>query len=184
MIQTQESKTKSVTVDLKLCGAVKLFCAIKGYETAEVLLRFGIIPAGYKRCDYCGRLFDGYNHGVYCSPECNHKAKYTFIACDNCGKLFERLTTNLVWVTSRRGSKYAFCSKFCQGQYMGIHFGTKACVQNHYQRKYNYDMVWQTHLQTGYGTRRLARLLNIGEPSISKILHKKRTEIIVWNNNE
>jgi hypothetical protein len=67
---------------------------------------------------------------------------------------------------------------------MGTHFGTQKGKINHHQRKHNYDMVWQTHLQTGYGARRLSRLLGIGEPSITVILHKKRTEIMIWTGNE
>lgn len=57
-----------------------------------------------KICPICGVAFDlKYNHQIFCTPECFHKARIHIIRCPGCGIEFE---------TERSDRKY--CSLECQ----------------------------------------------------------------------
>jgi hypothetical protein len=46
----------------------------------------------------------------------------------------------------------------------------------HTPRKYNWDAVWKSHLETGYGASRLSKLLNIPVNRISAILNHYKND--------
>ncbi len=105
--------------------------------------------------------------------------KYTIsLVCDQCGKLFERREKYVLFrmTHSNRfqpsGQQHQFCNKTCFGKWAGKHCGFGAHPENIGYRKWDYDMVWQKHIETGYGALRLSRLLNIPVSTLIYILEK------------
>lgn len=68
-----------------------------------------------KQCPVCGRLFKPQNSSIiYCSKECSGIANRnrTTCCCDNCGKSFERIKSEV------DKNKRHFCSKKCMYEYI------------------------------------------------------------------
>lgn len=45
--------------------------AAQGELTAEE-----VVPAGWRKCEYCGKLFKPYNKQKHCEPYCQERAAY------------------------------------------------------------------------------------------------------------
>ena len=71
-----------------------------------------------------------------------------------------------------------FCGKECRARWRGLHYGFHVHPENCMKtvRKYDYDAIWQKHLETGYNARQLSELVfpDIPVPSIYAILVKMR----------
>lgn len=112
----------------------------------------------------------------YCSKECRYEHTHPLVECDICHQLFRRRHTDLFNPSSGTHNHY-FCSKSCQGRWLAKNYGWRKGVKNEGKpRKYDYDLIWNKHLETGYGSRRLARILNISEPTISNVLSMYRRQ--------
>jgi YHS domain-containing protein len=174
-------------VDMKLCGAVKLLGAIFGEDQDKLMMRYGIIPPHYVRCMACQKpigphqIYFGNKDCHFCSKECRDSHLNTMVACTSCGTLLPRSTSRLLMSIRRRNQQYYFCNNKCKGKWASEHYLPIHGIPRNKHRKYNWDLVWQTHIMTGCGALKLSRMLDIPISSISSILHKKRTEIMAYN---
>jgi len=122
-------------------------------------------------CSVCGKI----SSHEFCSIECQKKWHQIIVECTNCGKLFTRSESELLG--HYRNS--LFCSRECFGKWISERYGFKAHPENCGRHKqWDYSLVSKTRLETGYGARRLSRLLNIPDGTINGILGKcKNNEI-------
>ena len=71
-----------------------------------------------------------------------------------------------------------FCTRRCMGLWLGprVGFGVhrKGWGSGGVKPQYDYEVVWQAHLDTGEGYRRLSRRLKIPESTMNFILRKMR----------
>lgn len=123
-------------------------------------------------CQQCGTTIQQPRR--FCSLKCRFEYNHPVIECDQCGKLFRRDTSKIL-ASARNPLSFGrfFCNRHCLGKYRGLHSGFAAhpeFTRRPRQRKYDYDAIWQKHIETGYGAVRLARLLHIPEPSTYAIL--------------
>ena len=121
-------------------------------------------------CQVCGKT----SSHKFCSVECKKKWHEIPVTCTTCGKLFTRSRRQLL----AHYKEFLFCSRECFGKWAAEHYGFKAHPENAMRKKpkWDYSLVWKTHLETGYGAVRLSRLLNIPERTITMILEKCRNQ--------
>ena len=122
-------------------------------------------------CQVCGKT----SSHKFCSVECKKKWHEIPVTCTTCGKLFTRSRRQLL----AHYKEFLFCSRECFGKWTGERHGFKAHPENGVRGKkpkWDYSLVWKTHLETGYGAVRLSRLLNIPERTITMILEKCRNQ--------
>jgi hypothetical protein len=126
-------------------------------------------------CNMCGEQIRKDNKSGYCKV-CKVKAHLVPLICDQCGTLFYRPQSDVITAAKRTNGKdsLTFCTKSCQGIYTANHYGFVAHPENSGYRKWDWDMIWVKHLETGYGSPKLSRLLNIPESTIDVILRHKR----------
>ena len=120
------------------------------------------------QCLVCGTV----SARKLCSIKCRKEWQQIPIVCTGCGKLFTRNKSALL-ASYHHNQVNIFCSKYCQGKWAGEHYGFKAHVNLANLgrvRKYNWDDIWKTHLETRYGAPRLSRKLGIPESTIAAIL--------------
>ncbi len=91
------------------------------------------------------------------------------LKCKQCGRDFQLKPSLYRARLRRRKFPGFFCSRRCMGKWSGAQYGFRVHQKN---RKWDWGMVWQRHLETGYGARRLSRQLGIPESTISEILHR------------
>jgi len=116
-------------------------------------------------CPVCGKI----SSHKFCSIECQKKWHQIIVECTNCGKLFTRSESELLG--HYRNS--LFCSRECFGKWISERYGFKAHPENCGRHKqWDYSLVSKTRLETGYGARRLSKLLNIPDGTINGILGK------------
>lgn len=155
------------------CGVADLTAAILGINSQKLRYRLGL-PSKYRRCLNCDRLT---LEKIYCSRQCFHEYSTIQVVCSQCGTLFPIRKSQLIpHRVKQRKTEEMFCSTQCYGKWTGIHHGFGIYPEHRKGRKWDYDIVWQEHLATGYGSRRLSRILKIPEPTISVILKCKRKE--------
>ena len=175
-LRMTEARTKSP------CGAADLLAAIFGEDADKVRAKFGL-PLK-RKCPICGSYL---RKGRCNRPHSTGRGRRVTIACDECGKHFERLEKRVIWEANHatslipEGKQHYFCNRKCYGKWFAKHYGFQAHPENACYRgnprHHDYDIVWQKHIETGFGCRRLGRLLNIPEGTVSFILAKKRREI-------
>lgn len=110
--------------------------------------------------------------------DCRKQQSWVEIACNSCGKLNKYLISRVIWEEAhKRHTHLYFCDKICQGRWFGEHYGFGAYPEHSnksvFLRKWNYNLVWQTHLDTGYGCWKLARLLEISKAARYTNRHSK-----------
>ena len=71
------------------------------------------------------------------------------VVCDQCGKEFIRRRSQVI------RNPHHFCGKECRARWRGLHHGFHVHPENCMKtvRKYDYDAIWQKHLETGYNAR-------------------------------
>jgi predicted RNA-binding Zn-ribbon protein involved in translation (DUF1610 family) len=111
---------------------------LKGKTDSEIAREIGIsrervrqlrvklgVPRNVKlsnRCFDCGKPMRA---GRKRCPECHQAfkdAQWASMRCDNCGKEYV-IRASRARAKSKKGSKYDFCSKRCQGLYAASHWG-------------------------------------------------------------
>ncbi len=165
------------------CGAADLLAAILSRNPDEVRAKFGL-PLQHPLpvlCPVC-------NKAIGQDGKCHQLHKVT-MACDECSLLFERREKQVIWnsnyinPTTGRAYEHQFCTQQCLGRWLGKHrgFGAHPERASHSgrpgYRKWDEAMVWQKHLETGFGALKLSRLLNIPVGTITVILNRKRKEV-------
>ena len=169
------------------CGDVKLLAAIFGRDAIKLGERLGIpirekIPY-YHPCPRCRKIMIR-RPSLLCR-KCLDASKWIKIACSECGKLFPRYAHEIVHNTSKKSYQHFFCDRHCFGKWLAKNYGFPVHPKHRYKvkRKHDYNLVWQTHLDTGMGSRCLSKLLAIPESSIGHILRQKRKELGIIKRN-
>jgi hypothetical protein len=100
--------------------------------------------------------------------QCYARAHHITLRCVHCGKVFLRLRGQVAREIRRRkhAPQRAFCSRECFDRWH------KQCKGKGW--KYDWDLIWQKHLETGYGTGKLSELLQIPKSTISQVLRARR----------
>ena len=155
------------------CNMARLLSAIFQVETETILDKWGLQP----HCPRCDTMV----HKVgYCSG-CAEDLRSVPVACSFCGTVTERPTWELLHQRKLHpAQEQFFCTKRCQGKWLAEHHGFTAHPENcgpGRSRRHDYDAVWQTHLETGYGCYKLSRMLGIPRSTVTSILCWKRKEI-------
>jgi Zn finger protein HypA/HybF involved in hydrogenase expression len=123
------------------------------------------------QCLACGTI----SPRKFCSDECKKKWQQVPVVCTRCGKLFFRNITQLLH-NYHRHDKGLFCSKHCAAKWLAEIYGFKSCVNRMVssgysgKRKCDHDMIWKTHLKTGYRASQLSKRLHIPKSTIYAIL--------------
>ena len=80
--------------------------------------------------------------------------------CDQCGKEFIRRRSQVI------RNPHHFCGKECRARWRGLHHGFHVHPENCMTsvRKYDYDAIWQKHLETGYNARQLSGFPGYSRP--------------------
>ena len=119
-------------------------------------------------------------------PNCRKALQMVLLPCDSCGKLLERRFQEASQsLTSPRYKGHFFHSRLCYGKWFAANYGFKSpheteaqrecyTIRRPCRRKWDWDAIWQKHLETGYGNIRLSRMLGIHHRTIENILKHKR----------
>lgn len=112
----------------------------------QILAGEGLPTAAYRRdrrfvCR-CGKTIEPtiYKSGnryysQYCSKRCRFEAFNVPLACSSCGQISWRKQSQMLhydkpYAHRLRQKTYVFCSRKCQGKYLGEHFGFAAHPEN------------------------------------------------------
>ena len=148
--------------------------AIFGENPNIARRRLGLPLKGYYCLNCKVKRTKGLKH-PFCSQKCSSEYHRPLIECTYCHTLFRREASDLY--QNRTGF---FCSKHCFGKWIAQHYGFGAFPEHSGstkgKTKWDYDMVWLKHLETGLGAGRLSGILNIPKGTISYILWLKRRQ--------
>jgi transcriptional regulator with XRE-family HTH domain len=141
------------------------------HRTLEGFRRKGLLnPKRYGRC----WLYDAAEvvRAKLLWETAREKRKRVVLKCAQCGGEFQLRPSDYRSRLRRRKVQSFFCSRHCYGVYLARHhgFGTPGHISPKWKRKWDWDMVWLRHLETGYGAPRLSRQLGIPEATIGMIL--------------
>ena len=122
------------------------------------------------KCLECGKI----SANKFCSEECQKQWQQIPVVCTRCGKLFSRDVHKFLAAYRDHGDTI-FCSRNCQSKWIGERYGFRSYPDHSgpgAKRKHNWDKVWRTHLETGYGCVKLSRQLGIPKTTIAYILFR------------
>lgn len=130
-------------------------------------------------CNYCGKEFicTKLHSKLFCSKECHVNYYSIPVVCDNCGKMIKISRNDFMRkVKNPKLKGHYFCSRKCVALRKDLSFNN---IKNKWRggnpcKKWDYDYVWEKHLETGYGCSRLSRVINIPPGTISYILAIKK----------
>ena len=130
----------------------------------QILNKYNLPTRHYIRdyyCLNCGKLLKKATNprSTFCNQRCEHEYCYIKIACDVCGKLKEYNAKWLIWQIERNrlSGEHFSCSRKCRGIW---------------HRKWDYTKVGQLRDETGWGSLRISRALQIPRGTVSNILSK------------
>lgn len=127
----------------------------------------------YEVCPRCG----GYKcrKAKFCK-ECSHEMAWIQVACERCGVLLKPMrVSHLIRNNTKRKTDMILC-RHCRGKDLGTKYGFGSHPKHvRRERKYDYALIWQLHLDTGYGGIRLSRQLGISGKVIDHILSRIRS---------
>lgn len=164
-----------------ICKMASFVGTIFGVSKESVLEKLGVEIEVPNPCLNCGKS-RGLNR-KFCSKVCQVEYTRIDLQCDECGIWFKRIASLVVKYPCRKGKNHFFHSRQCFSIWFGRNYSFVAHPENirlnleGCPRKHDWEMVWAWHCLTGFGSRRLSRYLDIGEPSIENILFKKRKEL-------
>jgi hypothetical protein len=151
-------------------------------ERVRQILKSGNMPTKHSQlkyiCNNCGKQFTPLKSNrkkLFCGSDClrayNHQRYWVVVACSVCGQEKEvRLSDFKTRALNDHGELY-FCSRHCQGRWLAKHHDSIT-----YKRKFDHDLIWEKHLETGFGAVRLSRLLNISVGITDHVLRKKKKQ--------
>jgi len=156
------------------CNYADLRATIFGLNRNEIRAEYGL-PAVYGNCLNCDEPLPSANDR-FCNIKCRHDYSWIDVACSQCGKLTKVRRCILIYRTNRPQSysnklqQRWFCSTTCRGRYVGRTYGFGVHKKFHNPRTHNYDLILHIKRETGFGARKLSRLLKIPESTISSII--------------
>lgn len=152
-------------------------------RAAQILKAEGVSTKAFHprpeyECLNCGQTFISYSTNLmYCSPACRSEGLTVRVECHQCGQLFVRSKAQIIATTSRGFSGHLFCSKQCQGSWLGANYGSGTpSNRGGMRRKWDYDEVYAVADASGWGPSKISRHLNIPVPTVSVILHRRKVE--------
>lgn len=156
------------------CGAARLLSAIFDIPIEQTLAKVGIIVP---TCIDCGERLRGKLWEGRCRL-CYLKSRWIEIECNYCLKLFKRRQSEIISHTGKHNQKHFFHNRQCLGHWLAKNYGfgspretdKQRKVKGNNLRKHDWNRVWQLHQETGWGSWRLSRALNIPSSTISYIL--------------
>ncbi len=139
------------------CGYATLLADILEEDMDQVKRHFGFPVEHRVYCLYCGDRLPRSRQSEYCSPKCRNQSRYIDVACDQCGNLFKRLESQVVYHIGKHGYQHQFCTRSCLWKWFGRRYGFGVHPEHarHSTRKWNYAVIWQLHLVTGLGALKL-----------------------------
>ena len=166
------------------CNYARLVGAIVGQSEVEILAKFNM--TGHP-CEQCGRSTprnsnkskNGIQWRRFCSVQCRYDSSRTWVACDECGQLFQRSTKDLIAQLGKRGYQHVWCSKHCQGVHRGRVYGFIAHPENAEgprKRRYDYDTIWQRYVALDYSMVLVSQELAMPYVSVQSIIRKMRAQ--------
>lgn len=159
------------------CGIANLLGAITGIPSDRIKRKFGLPVPEISYCPNCGAFSSrAPRYYPYCF-QCGCKHTRIDLECFECHLLFKRRRSTVIY-NIKHGQEYPFHSKRCYGKWLARTHGFTVHPENaihgqHSQRKWDKEIVWAKHFETGYGAVRLSRLLHIPVSTISNILRTK-----------
>ena len=131
----------------------------------------------YKSCPQCGGNIPKSRLNIFCNKNCYHEYSCPLMECEICGFQFRRNIKHIIWQNehnTRRTGEHIFCSRKCLGKWAGTNHGF-ATRPNHgrSKRKWDYELVYKTKDDTGFGATKLSRILHIPIPTIEFILKNR-----------
>ena len=164
---------------------------------SPVIRRF--IKRKYKnRCAKCGVLIENFGHihhkkmvedfqnidnlellCISCHTKTHTPIPSVFKTCSYCEKSFHN--GDLKARIRRNSSGLFFCSKTCQGKWLGYNHKPSET----HKKKWDYTKVYELRDKTNWGACNISRELNIPESTVSKILKNRKVRAcIVYNTPE
>ena len=180
MVTTQQTNLKG-----QPCNFAALLGAVFGKNPDDVVRSWGLTPIG-NMCLNCGKRIPRDNR-KFCSMACFKVFAKVPLVCPVCLKTFYRSAKEIVWKLNHNQStngkpiQQFFCSRQCMGSDNGVRYGFKSHPENAFgkrSRKWDWDLIYKTHLNTGYGATKLSRLLGIPEGTVSTVLNKTRAAML------
>ena len=101
----------------------RLLAAIKGNPVGPYWKRLGL-PV--HSCPQCGKEALGdpkWKCFPCCSITCQKQYDIIQVECEECGVLFPRRKSNLIYRIGKRGQKHTFCSRHCFGKWVAKSHG-------------------------------------------------------------
>ena len=130
-------------------------------------------------CNNCGGNIRRYNRNQqFCNKECRRAYSRIQIACSFCGALKEYRAKEVTWNIEHNGrsSDLFFCSKQCQGKWLGKNHGIKkgAGYFPHLEaRKYNHEGI--LYLKSlGWSYRAISESTNVSVKAIYQIVYNTK----------
>ena len=116
---------------------------------------------------------------LYCNRKCQHEYCYPLMECAQCGTLSRRRAKELIsHISYGQKKERLFCGRRCQGKWGGEYYGFKPGHKGHKgnlgKRKYNESTIYDCWQETGFGARKLSRILKIPCGTVSKYLRRFR----------
>ncbi|MEK7776997.1 MAG: hypothetical protein AAB303_00005, partial [Chloroflexota bacterium] len=120
--------------DIRLCGAANLVAAILGEDPNKVKAKLGLpVPT----CARCGEPSPVLSREGLCQ-RCYHDFIWIEVACDECGRLFRRRGSVVIFEISKRGYSHQFCNRICFARWMTKHRPPQIGCPG--KRKHDYDL--------------------------------------------
>lgn len=168
---------------ISLCGAVDLLAAIFGEDSDKARQHYGLPLKRIKRwCRNCGKLLVG-DRKEFCSPKCYHEAHTVPLECSECGTIFYRRQSQVLYhlnhplSSNGKPQERFFCNKKCFGRWAGKNYGFVAHPENVLgggsPRKWDYSKVYELRDSTGWGGMKISRELGIPNQTVYSILKKR-----------
>ena len=150
-------------------------------RTRQVLVAAGKPTKGYHPrplCLQCEKEVRG-KVSMFCSRECFHNYTYTLIPCSRCGEPSGEVNIKgLNWQIDHGNhtANLFFCSKECQGKWLGETHGFIKYPENRKSenrpRKWDWSKVYELRDRHSWGVVLISRALSIPEGTVSRILRK------------
>ena len=174
--------------EVSICGAVDLLAVIFGEDRNALRQRYDLpLPKGFILCLNCDKLmkhnsFNRYSH--FCSKTCSNAYRWIPIECLECGKIFKRRQTEILYrfshsqLGNNKTQQQVFCSRRCLGKWAGHNYGFAVHpIKVGTGRKWDYSLIAQVRYETGWNARKIGQALHIPRPTVSNILAKQKGEL-------
>ena len=155
----------------------------------QILKNEGLPTLRYKQrlfiCQNCESEYDiknnDYKSKIFCSAKCRWEYSNPLVICDWCGGLFRRRIGALTH--KRMKHTHYYCSKYCQGKYLGFTYGFKINHRKGLRYGIKYPLECRKKMfdlrDMGFSYKKISQELDIPESIIGLYLMKYKHEFRV-----